>query len=466
MERERKRPKNRSFSYEVKDQPREELNFRDSSRQIHQHLAKNRRFDQNMEKRRCMQDIMDGSERRNPQNCQSQCGGEVGRRQEKRKMQNVYDAGQMPKDGMQFERSQQFRRDSTRNGHWHEVKRGRGEPGQTKVNESPMFRIGKSKRCWEGQAEAKDGEGFHHKRKQGAAMEYSAPKMTLQELDKKLAEYDLPTQTLPVKSMDFNYPQNCHSQCGGEVGRKQEKSKMQNVHHARQMPKDGMQFERSQQFKRDSTKDSHSHEVKMGRGEPSQTKANKSPVFRSRKRKRFWEGQAEAKDGDVFDYKRKRNADMEYSPPRMTLEELDKKLAEYDLPTQSLPVKSMDFNYPQNCQSQFGRSQHIRGDSTKDGHCPEVKRSRGEAGQSKANESPVFRSRKRKRCSEGQAEDEDGFQPKRQRVADIDFSSPRITLEELVKKLSEIHVESRPIKSMDVNHPGTQDSSVEDMEVD
>ncbi|CAH2324390.1 Hypothetical predicted protein [Pelobates cultripes] len=158
---------------------------------------------------------------------------------------------------------------------------------------------------------------------------------------------------------------------------------------------------------------------------------------------------------------------MEYSPPRMTLEELDKKLAEYDLPTQSLPVKSTDFNYPQNCQSQFGRSQQIRGDSTKDGRCPEVKRGRVEViGQTKANESPVFRSRKRKRCWEGQAEDEDGFQPKRQRVADVDFTSPRITLEELVKKLSEIRVESRPVKSMDVNHSGTQDSSVEDMEVD
>ncbi|CAH2324330.1 Hypothetical predicted protein [Pelobates cultripes] len=314
MEREKKHPKNRSFNYGVKDQPREQLNVRDSSRQIHQHLAKKRRFDQNMEKRRSVQDKMDGSERQNyPQNCQSQCGGEVGRRQEKRKIQNVNHARQVPKDDPQFGRSQQCRGNSTKNGHWHEVK-----SGQTQVNESPVFRSRKLKRCWEGQAEAKDGDGFHQKRKQ--------------------------------------------------------------------------------------------------------------------------------------------NADMEYSPPRMTLEELDKKLAEYHLPTQSLPVKSTEFNYPQNCQSQFGRSQQIRGDSTKDGRCPEVKRGRVEAGQTKANESPVFRSR--------QAEDEDGFQPKRQRVADIDFSSPRITLEELVKKLSEIRVESRPVKSMDVNHPGTQGSSVEDMEVD
>ncbi|CAH2324389.1 Hypothetical predicted protein [Pelobates cultripes] len=40
MERERKHPKNWSFNYGVKDQPREQFNVRDSSRQIHQHLAK------------------------------------------------------------------------------------------------------------------------------------------------------------------------------------------------------------------------------------------------------------------------------------------------------------------------------------------------------------------------------------------------------------------------------------------
>ncbi|CAH2324388.1 Hypothetical predicted protein [Pelobates cultripes] len=422
MERERKRPKNWSFNYGVKDQPREQLNFRDSSRQIHQHLAKKCRFDKNMEKRRSVQDKMDGSERQNyPQNCQSQCGGEVGRRQEKSKMQNVNHARQVPKDDPQFGRSQQCRGNSTKNGHCHKVNSGRGEPGQTQVNESPVIRSRKLKSCWEGQAEAKDGDGFHQKRKQNADMEYSPPRMTLEELDKKLAEYDLPTQSLPVKSTDLNYPQNCQSQFG-----------------------------RSQQIRGDSTKDGRCPEVKRGRVEAGQTKANESPVFHSR--------QAEAKDGDGFHKKRKRNADMEYSPPRMTLEELDKKLAEYDLPTQSLPVKSTDLNYPQNCQSQFGRSQQIRGDSTKDGRCPEVKRGRVEAGQTKANESPVFHSR--------QAEDEDGFQPKRQRVADIEFSSPRITLEELVKKLSEIRVESRPVTSMDVNHPGTQDSSVEDMEVD
>ncbi|CAH2324205.1 Hypothetical predicted protein [Pelobates cultripes] len=289
-------------------------------------------------------------------------------------------------------------------------------------------------------------------------MEYSPPRMTLEELDKKLAEYDLPTQSLPVKSTDFNYPQKCQSQCRGEVGRRQDKRKTQNVPHARQMPKDNIQFGRSQQFRVYSTKDGHCPEVKRGGEEPDQIKSNESPV-RSRKRKRCREGQAEAKDGDGFHQKRKQNADMEYSPPRMTLAELDKKLSEYDLPTQSLPVKSTDFNYPQNRQSQFGRSQQLnKGDITKVGRCPDVKRCKGEAGQTKANESPVFRSR--------QAEDEDGFQPKRQRVADMEFSFQRITLEELVKKLSEIRVESGPVKSMDVNHPGTQDSSVEDMEVD
>ncbi|CAH2324203.1 Hypothetical predicted protein [Pelobates cultripes] len=465
MERERKRHQNRSFSYGMKDQPREQFNFRDSSRLIHQHLAKNRRFDQKMEKRRPVQDKMDGSERQNdPQNCQSQCGGEMGRRQEKRKMQNVHHARQVPKDDPQLGRSQQYRGNSTKDGHWHEVKSGRGEPGQTKANESPLFPNHKLKRCREGQAEAKDGDGFRHKRRQKADMEYSPPRMTLEELDKKLAEYDLPTKSLLVKSTDFNYPQNCQSQCGGQVGTRQEKRKTQDVPHARQMPKNDPQFGRSQQIRGDSTKDGHCPEVKRGRGEPDQTKDNESPV-RSRKRKRCWEGPVEAKDGDGFHQKRKQNADMEYSPPRMTLEELDKKLAEYDLPTQSLPVKSTDFNYPQNRQSQFGRSKQIRGDITKDGRCPEVKRGRVEAGQTKANESPV-RSRKRKRCWEGQAEDEDGFQPKRQRVPDMEFTSPRITLEELVKKLSEIHVESRPVKSIDVNHPGTQDSSVEDMEVD